>query len=292
MGKKILAVSLVVVMALSFSACGEEELPTAQEIVDGTIQAMDDVRAYEFEIDMSLGMTAEAEGETLEVTIDIDSSGALDLDNRQMKMDFTMSAIVPGEDETEMAIEAYLIDGAGYTMTDEPETGPVWEKEEFSEAEWEETWEEAREMLNLTEPQIELLETAEVEVIGSEKVDGIDCYVVEVTTDIKQLWGSVWQQAALGFAEEADLEELLELPDEIFDAASYSASAKQWVAKDTYFLMKAEIEMTMYVTPESMGFPDEEGEATIDIAMTLLVHDYNQPVSIELPPEAEEATEY
>jgi len=40
-----------------------------------------------------------------------------------------------------------------------------------------------------------------------------------------------------------------------------------------------------------MGFPGEEGVMTMDIVIDLLVYDYNQPVSIELPPEAEEAIE-
>jgi len=40
-----------------------------------------------------------------------------------------------------------------------------------------------------------------------------------------------------------------------------------------------------------MGFPEEEGVLRMDIAMSLLAYNYNQPVSIVLPPEAEEAIE-
>jgi len=47
--------------------------------------------------------------------------------------------------------------------------------------------------------------------------------------------------------------------------------------------------MVMELTPEAMGFPEEEGEMTMNITMTLLAYDYNKPISIELPPEAEEA---
>jgi hypothetical protein len=56
-------------------------------------------------------------------------------------------------------------------------------------------------------------------------------------------------------------------------------------------LTKAEIDMAMEFTPEDMGFPEEEGIMTMDIAMSFLGYDYNQPVSIVLPPEAEEAVE-
>ncbi len=283
MGKKILAMSLVLVMVLSFIACGGEELPPAQEIVDGAIQALDDIRAYEFEMDMTMGMAGEAEGEAFEMTIVTDSSGAFDLANRQMRMDMTMSIVVPGEDEVDIEIELYLIDSTGYIMMDVPGTGPVWEKEELSEADWEETVE----MLSLAEPQIEILETAEVEVIGSEIIGGIDCYVVEITPDMEQFWETVMQQATLGFVEEMGLPMITE---EILDEVSYSFSAKQWIAKDTYLLMKVETDMVIELTPEAMGSPEEEGEMTIDVAISMLAYNYNQPVSIELPPEAEAST--
>jgi hypothetical protein len=284
MGWKILTMSLVLIMVLSFTACGEvAELPSAQEIVGGATQALDDIRAYEFEMDMTMDMAGEAEGETFEMTMGIVSSGALDIDNRQMRLNSAMNVALPGEDETEMAIEAYLIDNMGYAMMDAPGTDPTWEKEEVSETDWE----EVIEALMLAEPQVELLETAEVEVIGSEKVKGVDCYVLRVTLDMAQLWETVMQQAALGFGGELGLPVLTE---EILDEASYSFSVKQWFAKDTYFLTKVEIDMTIELTAEAMGV--EEGELSIDSVMTMLAYNYNQPVSIELPPEAEEAIEY
>ena len=217
------------------------------------------------------------------MTMVTDSSGAFDLANRQMRMDMAMSVVLPGEDEVDMEIELYLIDSTGYIMMDVPGIGPVWEKEELSEADWEETVE----MLSLAEPQIEILETAEVEVIGSEKIGGIDCYVVEITPDMEQFWETVMQQATLGFVEEMGLPMVTE---EILDEVSYSFSAKQWIAKDTYFLIKVEIDMVIELTPEAMGSPGEEGEATIDTSISMLAYNYNQPVSIELPPEAEAST--
>ena len=283
MGRKILAVSLLLVMVLSFIACGGEGLPPAQEIVDGAVQALDDIRTYEFEIDMTMGMAGEAEGETFEMTMGTDTSGVLDLDNRQMRMGMVMNMALPGEDEVDAEVEAYLIDNTGYLMTKESGEEPVWEKEKVSGTDWEQTVE----MLTMPEPQLELLQAAQVEVIGSEKVKGVDCYVLRVTPDMGQLWETAMHQATLGFAEEMALPTFTE---ELLDEVSYSSSVKQWVAKDTYFLMKVEIDMAIEFTAEAMGV--EEGEMTIDSAMTMLVYNYNQPVSIELPPEAEDAIEY
>jgi hypothetical protein len=66
---------------------------------------------------------------------------------------------------------------------------------------------------------------------------------------------------------------------------------KQWVAKDTYFIMKAEIDISMESTPELMDYLGEEGETTLDIALIFLAYNYNESVTIELPPEAEGAIE-
>ena len=41
----------------------------------------------------------------------------------------------------------------------------------------------------------------------------------------------------------------------------------------------------------AFGLPLPEGtKMTMDVKMNMLAHDYNKPVSIELPPEAESAT--
>ncbi len=144
-------------------------------------------------------------------------------------------------------------------------------KEEVSE-EW---WEESQQM-GWGESQIELLEAAQVEVISSERVDGIDCYVLEVTPDLEQLWQ---------LSNHLHFDEVPDVTEEYLQEIFRSFSVKQWVAKDTYFLMKAEIDIAEEFPP------DEAGPSTVDIAMVLLCYNYNQPVTIELPPEAEEAIE-
>jgi hypothetical protein len=132
---------------------------------------------------------------------------------------------------------------------------------------------------------MELLEVVQVKVIGSEKIRGVDCYVLQLTPDMEQLWQLAMQQSG------ATGETLPDVGEEFLQEVFKNFSIKQWVAKDTYFLTKAEIYMAMELTPEALGYPEEEGLVTMDITMDLLAYNYNQPVSIELPPEAEEAVE-
>jgi hypothetical protein len=278
MWKRILTVSLVLAIILSLVACvkEEEELASAQEIIDGVIESLDDIRTCQFDIDMTMHMAGEAEGEMFEGTMVTDSSGAFDLENRQMRMDMTMSLAMIGEDEMEMGTEMYLIGDMMYMLMEIPEMEPMWMKSEVPEGYWEE--------MNQIESQIELLEAAQVEVIGSEMVGGIDCYVLQLTPDLERLWQIVAQQAQVTGEAAALTEESLQ---EMFQ----SFSVKQWIAKDTYFLTKTEADMAVELTPEAMGFPGEEGLLTMDITMNLLAYNYNQPVSIVLPPEAEQAIE-
>ena len=144
------------------------------------------------------------------------------------------------------------------------------------------TWDQ----MSQTESQIELLKTAQINFIGSEKIQGIDCYVFELTPDMDQLWQIALQQAALG-GEEV----LPDVPEEFLQDIFRSFSIKQWIAKDTYYLTKAEMDISIGLIPEALGQPEENGELSMNISMDVVAYDYNEPVAIVLPPEAEWAIE-
>ena len=271
MCKRILTMSLVLFMILSSVAC--VQAPSGQEIIDRVIESLDEIRTYKFDMDMTMDMAGEAEGEAFEVTMVMESSGALDVENRQMSMDATQSMLMTGQPEMEMGMEMYIVGGMIYMLTEMTGMEAAWVKAEMPEGYWGK--------MSQIESQIELLEAAQVEVIGSEMVEGIDCYMLQLTPDLEQLWQFYMQQTQITG----------EVPEESIQEMFRSFSVKQWVAKDTYFLAKAEIDMAMELTPEAMGFPEEQGAMTMDIVMSFLGYDYNQSVSIVLPPEAEEAVE-
>ena len=288
--KKILIIALAIVMAFSFIACkgeteGELELPPAQEIVDRAIESIGNVRTYRFDMDMTMKMSGESEGRPVEVRTDMDSTGALDMENQEMMMDMTMNMATPDEEEIRMAMAIYIIEDMMYMMTDIPMMymDTSWTKSEVPEG----TWEEISEQMNQIESMVEILDAAKVEITGTEKVGGIDCYVVEVTPDLKQLWEMVVKNAAAAGEVGAFVGEVETHLDEILRGFS----VKYWIAKDTYFLAKMETDINMHLTPEVMGYPEEEGEVAMNITMDMLAYDYNNSVSIVLPPEAEDAVE-
>ncbi len=253
------------------------KLPSADEIVKGVIQSMYDVDTYQFDLDVNMDMAVEAEGEAFKTTVIIGSSGTFDIINRRMRMEMIMNMTFPEEGETEVGMEMYLIDNMSYTLMEIGEMEPTWIKSRVPVGTWKE--------IAQVEPQIELLESAKVELVGSDEVRDVDCYVLQLIPDVEQLWQMAMQQLETTGGEELDIAE--ELIKEIFR----SASVKHWVAKDTYFLTKAEVEMAMEITPEIIGFPEEEGRLIMDITITMLAYNYNKPLSIVLPQEAEEASD-
>jgi outer membrane lipoprotein-sorting protein len=273
MWKKMASVSLVLVMVLSFSACTRE--PSAQEIIDGVIESYDNIKTYQFELYMNMHAAGEAEGESLEHTVVMDNSGTLDLENMLMKVNLSAGS----GDET-MRLESYIIDGVMYVKPEAPGEQSMWMKQEAPV----EVWERMSASSGI-ENYKELLRTAQVEVTGSEKVDGIDCYVVQLDPEMAELYQTAMDPA--GGIGQAGM--LPQVPEELLQEIFNSFSVKQWIAKDTYFLTKVEIDMNIESTPELMDYLGEEGETSLDITISFLAYNYNQPVNIELPPEAEEA---
>lgn len=292
--KRVIIMAITLIMALSITACGgeqqeekikEEGLPSAQEVVDRVIKSLTDTKSYQFSMSMNMDMTGEAEGETIDMTMDMDGSGAIDLEKQDMMMDMSMSMEMPGEDAVDMDIATYLVEGTLYMKMTNPIFGgpPLWMKFEVPE----ESWEEISAQVDQLEPLLEVFETAQVEVIGSEIVGSIDCYVVEIIPDIKQLWQMVMGHMQLP----GQTTDIPDITEETFPEILRSYTIKYWIAKDTHLIAKVLIDMVIEITPEALGYPEEEGTVNMDMKMIMLMYNYNQPVDIILPPEAEDAAE-
>jgi hypothetical protein len=289
--KRVLIMAVTLVTLLSFTACGgetqeEESLPSAQEVVDGVVDSMTNTTSYQFEMGMTVDMTGEAEGETFDMNMDMDGSGVIDLEANDMMMDMSMNMAVPGEDEIDMDMAMYLVEGMLYMKMTNPILGgpPMWMKFEVPE----EALDEMSAEINQTQLYLEMFETGQVEVTGSATVDGIDCYVVEIIPDIEQLWQLAMDQMQLAGQVPADI---TDIGIESFPEILKSFSVKYWIAKDTYYIAKADMDMALEITPEAVGYPEEEGIVNMDMKISMLMYDYNQPVDIILPPEAENAAE-
>lgn len=270
--KGFLALLLFAALLLSGFGCGgggapgETPTPTAVggsagEIAEAAMAAAAELDTCQFDMDMDMTMTGETPA-----TMTLDAEGAIDEPSEEMYMDMDMTMEMAGEEDMEMSMKMYVVEGWMYMWIDMgiPGMPAMWMKAPMTEGMWQEQ--------NITSQQLDLLEDfVDVELLGSEMVSGADCYKLRVTPDLEKLW--TWAQMQQGMEEVPDVG--LALGEVITDL-----SLIQWVAKGTYFPMKMTLDMTMTI----------EGE-TIVMAMTMLMHHINEPVTIELPPEAADAVE-
>lgn len=265
--KRSIAFILFSILLVATFACGPgEELPpgvTVEGITDQAISANAGIDTYRFDMVMTM------EEETSKVKMTSQMSGAIDEPSEKMYMDMDMIMEMPGEEDMEISMEMYLVEDWMYMKMEVPGEPPIWMKSPMEVGDWEE-W-------DIGSQQLDWLIDAEVEFLRTETVDGTECYVLKVTPDLEKLWEWALQQIGEEPIPGLDLEELIS-----------DFSVEQWVAKDTYLIVKDVTEMTMKFGPEVTGMPFE---MTYDIAATTVIYDINQPVTIELPAEAEEAEE-
>jgi hypothetical protein len=279
--KKILLLSLALVLSFSlvaFVGCKDnltqEEI---DEIIANITSAEYDTASFDMDMPMSVKVSGGSEAGTM--TLAIVGSGVMDMVNREMQTTMDMAMDIPDEGEQDISADVYLVDDWMYMGMDIPGYGSQWMKMEAPVDMWQQQCP--------LEQQIELWEEAiEVKSLGSETVNGVECYVYEIKPNLEALSDMLAQQiSGMG----------MDLMDfSLFDLADFykELSFKEWLAQDSYLPMKVEMKMVMEMSAEEFG--DASGDfdkMTIDIEVNMDFYDYNQPVSIELPPEALDAEE-
>jgi hypothetical protein len=281
---RIVPVLLALVVALTLAGCAETGL-TTEEIVEAVVDAQADMETVELDMTTTTDMSF-TNDESFEMTMTATMTAMVDYVNREMKMEMETemdTEMPPGpgpEEGGTMEMEIYIVDGTMYTGVVVPGEPELWIRYELPEEYWEE--------MSGIQQATELLDFAQVEILGSEVVGGADCYVLRVVPDMERLWEIVMEQPGMSELMGEDMLDMSDLGDMI-----KSYSVKEWVARDTLFPMKVETRMTMVMSPETLNLPPDEGEfeMTMDLQSSAVYRNHNSPVSIELPAEAEEAVE-
>jgi hypothetical protein len=139
-----------------------------------------------------------------------------------------------------------------------------WVKMELTDDIWEEN--------DQIGGQLEMLEQyVDVKILGTEQVMGSECYVVEVIPDLQALWDWAMEEEGMeGFDIDIDIEEMIK-----------EFTVKVWIEKGTFYMTQVSINMVMEMLGEKMTMLE-----------TVTLYDINQPVSIYLPYEAQDAVEW
>ncbi len=252
--------------------CSEAGI-TGQELKEKAVAASDDVKSCRFSLSQTLHLTGEGKEKKIDSTAQYDITGAVDLENQRMRLRMLMKlpeeARPQGMPET-FEMEQYCLGDAIYTHANLPGM-PGWLKSKAPEGYWE--------MQKQTQSEVELLQSSEFRILGREAVSGTECWAVELKPNLEKL------------AELASSSPLAQLGSEQLQKTLKSARVKQWYATDTFFPIKREFELVLGGNSQDFGLPDEEVKVTVQMISTYNYFKFNEPVEIELPPEAEKATE-
>ena len=255
----------------------KKEMTTAEEIRDAIVEAWANAETAQFDTNSTCNITKK-NGEPSEVLLRIILTGTdiLDEANQEMKTEAKVRFYLPpeGGDTIDGEMEQYFVPKAIYTKITISGQPTIWTKEDM-ERDWEE--------MSPIKQEMELLTSGQVELLGSEEVNGTDCYLLKVVPSIEKLWEQMVQSGwdDIIAEEKVDPQEMIE-----------SSSLRMWIAKDSLFLIKDKMEIRMVVNSEAVKLPleeEEKFEMIVDVKASSTTRNYNQPVLIELPPEAEEA---
>ena len=275
--QRIVFVSVLVIalMASLLVGCADKELTQEdlEQLVNDVLVANAKVQTVKFDMNTTTKMEMIGGPQPEGATMVGEGTGAIDSANREMQLIMDMDIDVPGKAKQSMPMESYLVDDWMHIKVSVEEKGAQWMKMPLPDEMWDSQ--------SAISQQIELLQTAkEVNFLGSQDVNGMDCYVVEMVPSAEAL-NKMLSQMQVPDIEEADFSHLS------FADMIKEMSFKQWIAEDSYLIMKSETHVLMEISSEDVGATvDEFQKITADQTSVMLFYDYNEPVTIELPADA------
>ena len=252
--RAIVSTLFCAVLLVTCSACcgGANLVPngmTATELVEAALAAEGDLDTYQFD-GVVIGSMAGG------MTTAVDVKGAIDEYNKALYIDMSNA-------ERNESMQLYIVDNWEYINVFGPNLSSTWNKTPLISNTWE--------TRNLPKQQVNTLRNFIGEnYIGTETVGGIECYKLEVEPDLVEVLK--W---ATGEVDMEGLDPSIDVSDIVSEE-----SVTIWVATDTNYIVQTVIEATLSIDLESVVL-------SISQYITMVRSQFNQPVSIELPPEAE-----
>ncbi len=250
----------------------------ARDILTKAMSSAEKVNTVKADIDMGLTVNMTNGGESMAIAeMAMAGQATIDHPNKRMKMNMKISMQSPKEDSIDM--EFYILGKWMYikmaSATGIPELDQTWMKAPHDEQIWS-TW--ASQHTWFTR------QAAKVSLAGTQNIDGTPCYVLDIKPGKEAIQAMLSQQPMGGAGDELARLGL----DRLFD----TVSLKAWVAKDTHLILKQEMSWPMEIKAGDLDSPLQSSEKlTMNLDFRMKLYDYNQPVSIQLPPEAADAEE-
>ncbi len=270
--KKLLL--LLALMIIAVSGCVEEKV-SPEELKPMMIESVDDVDTYAFtmDTDQSIKMVNHSETNRTLQTMNFETisegEGVMNVSARALKM--TMTTTTTSSDETGEVVtemEMYMKNDTVYTNVDGNWTRMPGMPEEMLDQQ------------NQVRTLVEQLNASEIELVGSEKVNGEAAYKVKVVPDMDTFMMILNQQMGSMPFNAFNM-------TEIFEESEMEWTT--WISKESHLPLKNEVSLELTLTNDLMNLPVGEMsdiEMTIKSESTVVYSNYNEPVDIVVPEEA------
>ena len=273
---KIIA-TIIATCLLITTACSCSAHPTAEVIIDKTLSAITAVKSYQLDTDFTDGGSAEYKGTKLVNVPD---------QSMAMIMIVTMGT---GRTQIRVSDEEYCKDGKQYLKTIAESNIPQtfgWNKTPV----WKEGWDNETQISFLSEV---LKNAAQVSSLADEKIDNTDCYVLSIIPAAQAAYDWVLSQSQSGgYAYDVDMSGHQPV---VRSDTFHTGLVKLWIDRKNYLPLKIDADFNFQgdigPDPSSELASPSPNIRTMGFHGQQIFSHYNQPVSIQVPPEALAAPE-
>lgn len=289
----------MVLFALALSGCVEKG-PNAEEIKTLAIKSADNLSAYSLQSSVNQSLTLKgAANATLSnatrIMESFETEGSVDLaaNKRKIIVSYKSQIEVPGEPANTTSSQAimYQMGNSTYVTEDDGSWTHLLDPRP-AETIW------GAGANNQVKALAESINQSSLEILGSEKIDGQDCYKVRIKTGA----GDLYDIYNLAFSVAIKLIEYPPLVPSL-NSTELNESSKieklVWISKDNYLIRKYQNLMSFKMTPFLIGSLDPAtgqmkrfnqsirlGETDVSIETVDRFFDFNQPMQIAPPEEA------
>lgn len=266
----------------SFAALGQTSRASLDELTTSALQSLvvdSSVRlesyCFSMEMEQKTDLVNLTSGDAQKLYTRSLGYGMANMTERALKL--SIAALTYAKDDVEnssaMALDEYLINDTIYMLVDGnwtalkmPGVADAWSQQ------------------NTMTQQLKMFNQSRLSLIGSEMVEGVDCYKVQAEMNMSAMAGQLsGEVTSLAPIESMNYTELFR---------NMSLDVYYWISKDTHLLKKTDVLEIFTVAPQSLGLPANESgdiEMRINSEVSMLFEGFNESVIIKLPAEAKKA---
>lgn len=279
--KYISLLALTLILSISPAFCQTTDRSADDTISSAlrelVVSSSEDLESYTFSLEMEQKMNIQnlSTDQSQQILTRSIGMGLANMTDRTLKIIMASLSYIPGDEtnSTAIALEEYLQNDTIYVRID-----GNWTAMQLPGIE--DAWSQQ----NALEQQIDLFNQSRLTLVGSEVIDGDECYRVRADIDISS------------YADHLSGELAMPVPSLSLNSSDLfrntTLEVDYWISKNSHLLRRADVSETLNMTPQSLGFAGEEDRdlaINIQSNISMIFSGFNEPLRILIPPEASRA---